>query len=375
MRTLLIIISLVFTTLQLFSYNQSERNNTFTINGSFNAPQNEEWIYLGKFMDNISNVDSTRIIDGKFTFTGKIKIPEVYYISYKLGKDINGVATFFIESGNIDLVISPFKNWYSTTQIKGGKVNSEYQKLEGERIEKYVKTIWKLNDQLGQEGSKDSKIIKDSIEKLWSLSNKFELDYINNHPKSPVSLFMYSRKYKDLSISMNEKILKNFDPSLHQSLVYLKLTEKLKNQIDIQKKNIQLNENINFQQGSIVKTLREKYPNKILYLNLWSTTCGPCLNELTYYNDLYRQIDTNKVSMIHLCTFSNVKNWKNRIKSDAIQGQHFILDSDLADKLFKELNTPTYCFAIINKDGDIITNDAPPSSEKTVDILKEIANK
>ncbi len=60
--------------------------------------------------------------------------------------------------------------------------------------------------------------------------------------------------------------------------------------------------NYNFKIRDLQGTLRaaDSFRNKILFLNIWATWCGPCRMEMPSIQNLYNQMDSTKVAFIML---------------------------------------------------------------------------
>jgi len=364
MKQLIILILAIF----LLSFKSNEE---FVLTGNFSKAQSENWIYLVKFKDHFKNADSTRIINGKFKFEGKIETPEVYVLHYSRER-MTGAALLFIEPGNINITIDP-DDWQNNSKVSGGKANEEYTEFERIRFEKYVKKIWEIDSVINKSKGEQVKILSDSIRSIINQSKQFEYMYIKNNPDSPLSLFLLANNENNLTIDYMEKTLKGMSSKLHNTLIYKNLLENNNEQIKIRENNININSNLVFKDKSIIKEIAKINPNKILYIDFWAVWCGPCLREFSYSNDVLKKIDTQKVQFVNICLYSKVEDWKSIIKEQKLQGQHYLLDSDQSKSLMSEIgfNTVPH-YIVVNKQGEIIDFDAPaPSDSKLMKIINQ----
>jgi thiol-disulfide isomerase/thioredoxin len=360
-----------------------QKNNSYVLNGSFSGDQNEEWIYMVKFLGDYSERDSAKIENGKFQFKGNIEEPEVYVLHYHMDKII-GANSVFLEPGTIDVIIDP-DNWDINSKATGGKNNNEYNKIESERIEKFVNTIWKLEERRNNVPTEEKGIISDSIKLLWNKSREFEINYIKKNFDSPVALFIFNRIQRGFSIDEFGEFLQEFDSSLQNTLIYKSMLADYENQLDLRNKSFGVNTDndfrvfeVDFKNISLMEMLIQNNPNKILYIDFWATWCGACLNEFPYSKMLFDEIDTTRINMIYLCSNSRKEDFERIIKSKKLKGQHYLLDNDILDKFKSEHDIkmpgiPHYI--IVGKDGKIINRNAPrPSSENALKILTELTN-
>lgn len=124
-----------------------------------------------------------------------------------------------------------------------------------------------------------------------------------------------------------------------------------------------------------IKYLTSTYEGKILYIDVYSTWCGPCKKEFPYAKELHK-LYKEEVVFINLCLSSYYKQWLPTISEFDIEGENYFFNSDATDLFrltYKISGYPTY--AIIGKNGEIVTMDAPrpsnlPKLKAIIDSLK-----
>jgi len=104
----------------------------------------------------------------------------------------------------------------------------------------------------------------------------------------------------------------------------------------------------------LLNYLSEKYKDKVLYIDVWATWCGPCMEEFKVTPDLHKYFKDKDVIFVNLCLNSNIEAWKQAIIRNNIDGENYFLD-DNASQLFRTENNlpgfPTYL--IIGKNGEV----------------------
>jgi thiol-disulfide isomerase/thioredoxin len=370
------------TTLFLFiacSFHTS--GNEYTLNGSFNKDQNEKWIYLVRFMDPQPKVDSTRIVNGKFTFKGTIDYPEVYGLHYRRDR-IKGIAPIFLEPGELEIVIDP-DDWTFNSKITGGKVNEAYNDFAMTGKEKYQDKIMELSKKKSTVDEKGKEEINRQIKSLMDADYHYKLDYVKAHPASPESIFIFSWIFGNLSDEELGKMLSDFSPEIQKTIIYQSVSQiyetksKLKNiskalVYDGKIKNL----DVRFGNASVIQTLLRQNPGKTLYIDFWAPWCGPCIKEFPYSKKLHEKLSHEKVAFLYVCI--NVKievkkdSWKEMIVAEKLNGQHYLWGQSLIDKFFEEIGStivgiPRY--VIIDDTGKVISDKAPGPSADTVEKL------
>lgn len=123
--------------------------------------------------------------------------------------------------------------------------------------------------------------------------------------------------------------------------------------------------------GGIFKEISEECRNKVLYIDIWGTWCGGCINAFPYSNKLHEELSNENIEFIYLCVHSDESNWKKVINEYSIRGKHYLLSNDQFAVISEKFNcygVPRYI--IVNKDGVIVDEVAKlPYSEALKDEL------
>jgi thiol-disulfide isomerase/thioredoxin len=111
--------------------------------------------------------------------------------------------------------------------------------------------------------------------------------------------------------------------------------------------------------------LKARYPGKVLYIDVYATWCGPCLEEMNHTPDLHTSLASSDVVFINLCLESTAAGWKKLLASRDVKGENYFFTPD-ATKLFRgTYNIPGYpTYILVDKNGRLTTTDAPRPSQK-----------
>ncbi|PXY02562.1 hypothetical protein DF185_00265 [Marinifilum breve] len=130
----------------------------------------------------------------------------------------------------------------------------------------------------------------------------------------------------------------------------------------------------------ILKELKEKYKNKVLYLKFWAPYCGPCMAQLSYIKIIEEKINPDKFLVINLCAPYPKDKWKATIREKQMGGVHYLLSENQyaeLQALFNIQGIPRY--VLIDANGAIVDENAPaPGNEMlkgtNFDLIKVINN-
>lgn len=110
--------------------------------------------------------------------------------------------------------------------------------------------------------------------------------------------------------------------------------------------------------------LAKRYPNKVIYIDVFATWCVPCRIEHQNAPDLHRSFADKDVVFVNLCLQSDVDAWQKMVEKEGIKGENYFLSND-ATKLFMGVyrleGYPSYI--LVNKNGKISNTRAPRPSE------------
>lgn len=134
---------------------------------------------------------------------------------------------------------------------------------------------------------------------------------------------------------------------------------------------------INESSENILSDLKKKYPDKVVYVDVWATWCGPCISEFKYLKEL-KSNDLEDVVFVYLCAQSPQESFELLTKKHELIGDNYFLDESqfqLFDREVQITGFPTYM--IITKDGKLIREgvNRPSSGQALVNQLKFYSEK
>ncbi len=112
-----------------------------------------------------------------------------------------------------------------------------------------------------------------------------------------------------------------------------------------------------------LETLHSKHKNKIIYIDIWETSCGPCRAEIPFEIELQDYFKSKSVAFVNLCLSSKKEDWEKVISQNHIKGDNYFFNEEETDLIRSGLKFPGYpTYMIMDKKGNLINKDAPRPS-------------
>jgi len=360
----------------------NSKKDQYVISGSFLDDQVKEWIYLIQLTPDGFKVDSAEVVIGKFEFNGSVDITELFYLSSNADAT-KDVFAFFLEPCELEIVIDP-SNWFEGTTVSGGSVNDEFFNMEATLNKAFSDRSFEINEKYPSSNEENRDIKNRLIKNLIDSIATIRQEYVWSNPGSPITPVFLSNFYHTLTLEELGGILNKIPDNMQQASLYKRIATYY--ELSIGQMDSNYNKSTKGEvakmndleiDSSIIQTLANRNPNKVLYIDMWATWCGPCRQEFPHSNRLHEVVDTSKIAFIYLCAASKEENWRKMIEDENLGGQHYFLDSDLERDLFKEIGGQRYYprYLIVNKSGELENSSAPrPSSQETKTLLEKVSN-
>ena len=353
----------------LISCNKKETGG-YSINGTV-AGADSGWVLLKQREEGkMKTADSVQIKDGKFAFTGKIDLPEVYYLKLK---NVDGAFAFFIENAAITMKVYADSIEKSTVT---GSVSQDayvdYQK-EAKKFNDNMEVLY--GDYMKAKEANDTVLAKnvekayDSVQKAQSDFNK---DYILKNGKSTVAAYLAISNAYSYTLDDLKAINKAMDPSIAASPYVKKLAERetILGTVEVGQPAPEFT--MNDSTGKPISL--SSFKGKVVLVDFWASWCGPCRAENPNVVAAFKKFGSKGFTVFGVSLDTDKSKWEAAIAKDGLTWPHV---SDLvgwdnaAAKQYGVMSIPANF--LLDKEGKIIGSGL--RGEDLVKKLEEVLGK
>jgi len=282
----------------LFVVGQSAR--VFTLKGKVVDVEGilDNMIYLKFAQNGVSLIDSAKLSNGEYSFSGEIMYPTKATIQLKVADSVERyhmqtrflrdyTHEFYIDGGH--LVASAPKKMNSTI-VQGSAADSDRQRLDA-----LLKPLYTSNDKLYREygdrayREKDSVAIAAYLKQSYATTGKIdsiEKDFLFSHPQSGIALDLlqdYTRSM--LEFSEIASFFAQLQPDLRNSVEGQKYAERLQQAEKTAKGTVAPDFTLKDREGREVSLSSLK--GKVILLDFWGSWCFPCRQTHPHLRELY----------------------------------------------------------------------------------------
>ena len=324
-------------------------SNTFTLNATTDH-ENDLKVLLIKIGDDNrpKAIDSTNVVEGKFSFSDSIAVPEMHYIVFDKQRENLPVI---LEPGEITVKI--YKDSVKNSKILGTKSNLDFAKYMKETTDLYTE-LSKIQFEIRSANvERDSLVVDDLNNQFESMKNKltdYELNFIKVNNDSYLSTLILQRMVmqQEIKIEKAEELYNSFT----------EIIKKTKSSIEI-KKNIELIKE-SLKESPTIGSLAPKFSgpgldgniialddikSKVIMIDFWASWCSPCRVENPFLVYLNTKYNTDQFQVVGVSLDRESEKWNSAIESDKLDSwihiSHLKFWGEPIAKLYNVRQMPT----------------------------------
>jgi len=269
--------------------------------------------------------DTTDIIDGKFTFTGKVATPE--YFALTIGQQS---LRFFLDNSNITITghLIPLQSAKVSGSALADNIttlndkkkalrdafDSEYHLSEMMQEHQQPETTEERKEEIKQRYRELEPLIEAHEKEISAIDN----EYIAKNPTSPYTAILLQGKINDYEteelVSMVNKMTKAANLKDNRIVKQLKETADILEAIDIGKQAPDFTQNDPDENPITFSDIYKN--NKVTMLDFWAGWCGPCRHFNPTLVQIYEKYNDKGFEILGVSMDRTKEQWTKAIDDD-----------------------------------------------------------
>jgi peroxiredoxin len=334
-----------------------QNNEGYEIDGTIKGAE-DGMVYL-KSLENGKpvTVDSVKITNESFEFSGKVEQP-LFYLAYY--NETRMPIVFFIENENI--TIKANIDSLDKAEITGSPETDLFLSFNKEMP--FMNRSMKMREeymqaQMAGDNAKMESLTKE-METIMDAQQKYFTEFVKTNTTSVVGAFLASQMAQSLSLEELKELVSSYEAGLgeHPYVELMKTT--LKSMEELNKLNASTgigSEAPDFtlltKDGKEVKL--SSFRGKFVLIDFWASWCQPCRRENPNSVKVYNQYNSKGFEILGVSLDKDRDAWIKAVKDDGLAWAQVIdTDGNVANKY--NVNSIPSTF-LLDKDGKIVAKN------------------
>jgi peroxiredoxin len=305
----------------LASCSNESNENAYKVSGTIEGVDEGEVVLQKYDASGTEAIDSAKIVDGSFSFSGSIDYPQLHFISVN---DNQGSIAFFLESG--DIRIDADSENLQDADIKGSELTTLFEKFNNEMPYKdrnmEIRDEYNAAREAGEE-DKMQQLSKEFQDNMAEQQQYFH-DFAFSNTDNVVGAFMAMNLAGSLEFPELEKLVAEYEENISGGHPYV---TRIKEMMEPMRKQMEARENT--RDGNVAPdfTLTDKdgnekslsdFQGKYVFLDFWASWCRPCRNENPNLIKAYEQYGGEDFEIVGVSLDKTKDPWIKAIEDDNI---------------------------------------------------------
>ncbi len=330
----------------------------FKLEGTLSGEmENGTQVFLKKTdeVNQLIEVDTALLENGKFTFTGSSAMPELHYL---LVNSVRGNIPVVIENGNIE--VSAQKDSLAFAKIKGTLQNDLFADfLEESRslAQKARSMSDEMRNATAIQDTASMASLRDEYFELQEEAKTFELKFAKENPEALISALIIEKVLTTKTLPENE--IKDLYDSLSPNIKETVVGQRIKSKLDKLASTSIGTKAPNF--SAPTPTGDELALNdvlgKVTIVDFWAAWCKPCRAENPNVVQVYNKYHDKGLNILGVSLDRRAEDWTRAIEDDGLVWNH-VSNVQYFDEIAELYNVRAIpATFILDENGVIIAKD------------------
>lgn len=330
----------------------------FKLEGTLSGEvENGTQVFLKKTDDanQLIEVDTTTIENGKYTFTGTSALPELHYL---LINKVRGNIPVVLENGSIE--INAQKDSLAFAKMKGTLQNDLFADFleESRSLARRARSMSdEMRNATAQQDTASMTSLRDEYFELQEEAKTFELKFAKEHPEALISALIIEKVLATKGLPENE--IKE---------LYEALTPTIKETVVGQRIKVKLDKLVSTSIGSKAPNFTAPTPagdvlalndvlGKVTIVDFWAAWCKPCRAENPNVVQVYNKYHDKGLNILGVSLDRRAEDWTKAIEDDGLVWNH-VSNVQYFDEIAELYNVKAIpATFILDENGVIIAKD------------------
>ena len=276
--------------------------------------------YLSQYVKgNWEHKDSADVVEGKFSFSGELELPEVWYLRFD---DKKAYVSLFVENSQISVAGATLNR--DSVTISGSSIQDALTKFN-QGQEGFYKEMDKMEiDYLAAREIEDTAKMNQidlDFDVVFDKINDYIVKYIGDNTSSVLAPYLLvSYLGNDFTADQMDSTLKTFSKEIIDSKYVLKIQE-----ISAKMRTTEVGAVAplfaqNDPEGNPISL--ESFRGEYLLIDFWASWCGPCRNENPNVVAAYNKYHAMGFDILGVSLDDNMEKWIAAFDKDGLDWSH-----------------------------------------------------